>query len=154
MLIPLRLSLMGKKGIISDKGRIKQILPEVIGNIEVSDMLRDMFFNPDSENANLFSKEEANELLFHIMKFLVGGGSLCQPVCTLQAYVKTAKLFYQKLVRMYRKHNKDIYHTTEAYRIIGDDMFGRASNLNTCILVIDRTARDGYVLHNDVQSAW
>ena len=47
-------------------------------SMQVSDKLRDMLLNPDSDNAELYSPEERHELLFRIFQHLCLGGSVNQ----------------------------------------------------------------------------
>ena len=45
---------------------------------QVSDMLRDLLLNESSENAELFSEDDQQELLFRLFKHLCLGGACCQ----------------------------------------------------------------------------
>ncbi len=46
--------------------------------VQVSDKLRDMLLNPDSENAELFRSSERAELLFCIFEHICLGGAINQ----------------------------------------------------------------------------
>lgn len=46
--------------------------------LQVSDELRDMLLNPDSDNAELYSSDERAQLLFCIFEHLCLGGAVNQ----------------------------------------------------------------------------
>jgi hypothetical protein len=47
--------------------------------IQVGDKLREMLLNEMSDNADLFTADDKNELMFQLFKILAVGGALCQP---------------------------------------------------------------------------
>jgi hypothetical protein len=47
--------------------------------IQVGDKLREMLLNEMSDNADLFTADDKNELMFQLFKVLAVGGALCQP---------------------------------------------------------------------------
>lgn len=61
----------------------------------VSDKLRELLVNPESENADIFSEDQTRELLFHVFKTLCVGGGVCQPDDRLKAYTRAAKVLYK-----------------------------------------------------------
>ena len=46
--------------------------------MQVSDKLRDLLLNPDSDSANIYSADERRELLFCIFEHLCLGGAVNQ----------------------------------------------------------------------------
>ena len=60
-------------------GMIKGCFEEIYDGISVSDKLRDMLANDDSENASLYTEKEKNEFIFVLFRLLVLGGSMAQP---------------------------------------------------------------------------
>ena len=68
----------------------------------VSDQLREMLVNEDSENAFLFTDEEKKELLFHLLKVLAVGGAMTQFEDKAAPYIETAKGIYKDFLTVYR----------------------------------------------------
>jgi hypothetical protein len=46
--------------------------------LQISDLLRDLLLNEESENSGLYSEEERDEFLWRLFGHLVLGGSCCQ----------------------------------------------------------------------------
>jgi hypothetical protein len=61
----------------------------------VSDRLRDLLVNPDSESAGLFSDEEQNEFIFHLFTLLCVGGGMCQSEDSVNGYLHVTKTLYK-----------------------------------------------------------
>jgi hypothetical protein len=62
---------------------------------KVSDKLREMLVNEDSENCNVFGEEEQRELIFQIFKLLAIGGGMCQCEDTVNPYLDATKTLYK-----------------------------------------------------------
>lgn len=58
-----------------------------------------MLLDEESDQYNLYSKEERNEFIFCIFQMLVLGGNLCQYEDTLEPYLNTTKCIYKDLIR-------------------------------------------------------
>lgn len=86
---------MHRSGIVSQSGNIRGCFPEVFGGVTVSDKLRELLVNPDSENADVFSADQQKEVLFHVFRALSVGGGVCQPDDSLQPYTIAAKALYK-----------------------------------------------------------
>lgn len=84
-----------KPGIVSKTGNIRGCFPDVFDGVTVSDKLRELLVNPDSENADAFSATQQEELLFHVFRALSVGGGVCQPDDSLEPYTKAAKALYK-----------------------------------------------------------
>ncbi|CAM9460858.1 unnamed protein product [Scytosiphon promiscuus] len=87
-----------EKGIVSQSGNIRGCFPDVFDGVTVSDRLRELLVNPDSENADVFSSDQQEELLFHIFRALSVGGGVCQPHDSLEPYTTAVKALYKDLV--------------------------------------------------------
>lgn len=61
----------------------------------MSDRLRDLLVNPDSESAGLFSDEEQNEFIFHLFTLLCVGGGMCQSEDSVNGYLHVTKTLYK-----------------------------------------------------------
>lgn len=82
-------------GIVNDSGDIRGCYHDVFDGITVSDKLRELLVNSDSENADTFSLDEQQELLFHVFRALCVGGGVCQPDDRLDAYTRATKTLYK-----------------------------------------------------------
>ena len=61
----------------------------------MSDRLRELLLNPDSDNADVFHPDQRQELLFHVFRALCVGGGVCQPDDRLEAYTQATKTLYK-----------------------------------------------------------
>lgn len=59
-----------------------------------------MLLDEESEEYNLYSREERNEFVFRIFQMLVLGGILCQFEDALEPYLDVTKSIYKDLVRL------------------------------------------------------
>ncbi|CAM9979353.1 unnamed protein product [Ectocarpus fasciculatus] len=110
------------KGIVSKTGNIRGCFPDVFDGVTVSDKLRELLVNPDSENADAFSAAQQEELFFHVFRALSVGGGVCQPDDSLEPYTKAAKALYKELVSVQKSASTGkleiaackVYRVTEA----------------------------------------
>lgn len=82
-------------GIVGDSGNIRGCYSDVFDGVTVSDKLRELLVNPESENADVFSADQTRQLLFHVFKTLCVGGGVCQPDDRLEAYTQATKALYK-----------------------------------------------------------
>lgn len=80
---------------MTDSGRIRGCYEETFDGLSVSDKLREILVNPDSEDAGVFTPDQERELLFHLFKALCIGGAICQPHDHLDSYTAAAKAVYK-----------------------------------------------------------
>eukprot|EP00854_Cymbomonas_tetramitiformis_P022181 gene22181-26743_t len=83
---------------IVKNGSIVKCMDMQYDGFMVSDLLRDMLVNEDSENAAMYSPEERSQLLYRILHHLALGGPMCQFEDELEPYTETAKRLYKGLV--------------------------------------------------------
>lgn len=81
--------------IVTSSGHIRRQMDQFISGLTVSDLLKDMMVNDDSEYAEVFSDEEKDEFLYHILRRCVIGGPLCQPCDSIKDYLEPIKEFYR-----------------------------------------------------------
>eukprot|EP00903_Cladosiphon_okamuranus_P011948 g11222.t1 len=91
-----------EKGVVSKSGNIRGCFPEVFEGVTVSDKLRELLVNPDSENADVFSEDQQQELLFHVFRALSVGGGVCQSDDNLEPYTVATKALYKDLVSVHK----------------------------------------------------
>ncbi|GIL72207.1 hypothetical protein Vretifemale_2587, partial [Volvox reticuliferus] len=64
--------------IVRANGDIAKCMDDVREGFQISDLIRDLLLNEDSENAGLYSNEERDELLWRLFEHMVLGGACCQ----------------------------------------------------------------------------
>lgn len=84
-----------RPGVVRQSGNIHGCFPEVFEGVTVTDKLRELLVNTDSENADTFSEDQQQELLFHVFRALSVGGGVCQPDDNLEPYTIAAKALYK-----------------------------------------------------------
>lgn len=77
-------------------------MQEDYDDVTVSDYLREMLTNRDSENIDVFTDEEKKELLFHIFKLIAVGGSMMQYEDCVEPYLDIAKGIYKDFLTVHR----------------------------------------------------
>lgn len=55
--------------------------------MQISDQLREVLLNPDSENAHVFSEEDRKEFIYNLFRLFVVGGPLAQPEHNINRYM-------------------------------------------------------------------
>ena len=80
---------------MSKSGNIRGCFPDVFEGVTVSDKLRELLVNPDSENTDAFSEKQQQELLFHVFRALSIGGGVCQSDDNLEPYTVATKALYK-----------------------------------------------------------
>lgn len=78
--------------IVGSDGRLMGCYDEVFNGITVSDKLREMFLNADSENAAVYSESEKKEIIYKLLRLFAVGGSLCQPDHAIERYLELTKV--------------------------------------------------------------
>jgi hypothetical protein len=93
---------LDEAGVTGPGGRLMGCYDEVFDGITVTDKLREMLLNEDSENAYTYSDDEKNEIIYKLFKLFVVGGSLCQADTTIERYLAITKSLYKELITVYR----------------------------------------------------
>ena len=85
--------------LVTDSGYIRKCLDEVIEGVTSSDLLCQMFISEESEHIDLYSEQEKEEFIFHLLRRLVVGGSLSQSEvsCLLQRQERRKRILQTKL---------------------------------------------------------
>ncbi|KAJ9467490.1 hypothetical protein DIPPA_14144 [Diplonema papillatum] len=145
-------------GIVRDTGIRKMVDQFLPGGVTVSDELRNLFLNEDeSEHAGLFSADDKNEFLYHVLWRLVAGGAMCQYEDDFGAYKQMAKSVYKDLVSVVKNPDtgrlETCCHVYSIKAIKGAStppLFGRPqfSNHNFCYLSVNPVSRLVCVWYN------
>lgn len=88
--------------VVESYGYIKKCMDEDFKGVLVSDKLREMFVNPDSENAYVFKEEEKKEFIYRLLQVLAIGGGMCQPEESIGGYMDMCKMLYKDLCSVFK----------------------------------------------------
>jgi hypothetical protein len=118
-----------------------------------------MLVNPESENTEIYSTEEKNELLYHLFKLFAVGGSMCQPQDQIERYLEVTKEFYKDLVTVYRDSKSgEVKISGKVFQlnsIAGVDMYVETDSPHNLIyIVVEPLGKTITVLKKDFKSFW
>ena len=92
-------------------GQIVQRPEDIINGVTITDRLREMLFDPESELAEVLPQSLRAELLLQLFELLVLGSGLCQNEDTLLPYIEVAKRLYKDLVAVRRNPSSGTIET-------------------------------------------
>lgn len=106
-----------------------------------------MLLDEESEEYNLYSKDEKHEFAFRIFQMLVLGGILCQFENALQPYLDVTKTIYKDLIRLLIfkiKFNKNEKYRNFIYFIVSSRVQKQntSNDLFVSTLVLEIIAKD------------
>ena len=147
--------------VVRGNGDLVKCFDSFIDGVQISDLLRDMLLNEESEHAELFAGEERAELLYRIFFHLALGGGLSQFEDNVGAYLECTKRCYKQLLTVYKNPQlKDrveiasaVYSVTSA-RGEGWSLFPKACRQNFCFLAVDPHSRTCKVWYHSGDSGW
>ncbi|XP_067013831.1 cilia- and flagella-associated protein 300 [Anabrus simplex] len=87
-------------GISCGGGRLMRCLDQQVDEFLVSDELRRMMVDKESEKYDLFSESERSEFIFRLLLHLCIGGEWCQYEDYIEPYLTTTKKIYKDLIRV------------------------------------------------------
>lgn len=94
--------------LVSEDGNLRGCMDEDIDGITIQDKLRKFLADPNSNLApSTMPDSEKEEFLFHILRLLVVGGSMCQTEYQIVEYKEAAKSMYKDFVNIRRTHDGD-----------------------------------------------
>lgn len=125
----------------------------------MSDKLREMLLNDESENANVYSAAEKNELIYRIMQLLVLGGTLNQMDTNMDRYLALTKSMYKEMVTVFRDSESGEVLTANrcyAIRVVdGTEWHANRESKANCLLVnVDRTKKFVTLVKHSFVSFW
>ncbi|EFJ52435.1 hypothetical protein VOLCADRAFT_120268 [Volvox carteri f. nagariensis] len=148
--------------IVRPNGDIAKCMDNVREGFQISDLLRDLLLNEDSENAGLYSAEERDELLWRLFEHMVLGGSCCQFEDKLEPYVETSKRLYKELVSALKDPGTGKIHVASVvYKVNavhGEsgplELFPSKSRQNFCYVSMDPSRRLAKILYHAYVPYW
>jgi cilia- and flagella-associated protein 300 len=130
-----------ERNILTKSGDIKGTFNEQYAGIDVDDMLKDFFVNPESENKDLYNDEERSEFLFHILKIFVLGGDMCQPDTNISRYLDSTRKLYKNLLTVYKKDDGELTVSGKCFdvqSIEGMTFYDSTNPRNRLLVLIDQ----------------
>lgn len=149
-------------GIVGQDGSVRRCFDETFDGCTVSDLLREMLLNPDSQHSDLFARDDdQEEFIFQLFRALVIGGPMCQSDDSVRPYEDATRTLYKALVSV-KKNTADrtvIDVTSHVYALdpaSGDarSLFKNASPLHSCFVVIDPKKRWLTIWHHPFVPFW
>ncbi|XP_062054306.1 cilia- and flagella-associated protein 300 isoform X2 [Lepus europaeus] len=113
------------ENIVRDSGHIVKCLDSFCDPFLISDELRKVLLEEDSEKYEVFSQPDREEFLFCLFKHLCLGGSLCQYEDEIYPYLETTKFIYKDLVSVRKNpQTKKIQITSSVFKVTAYDSAG------------------------------
>lgn len=132
--------LNAEMGIVGPSGNIRGCYEEFFDGVASGDLLRDLFINPDSDNASVFSEEDKTEFIYRLFRLFVVGGAMCQPESNIQRYLDVTKSLYKELLILFRATDGgDIREASQIFDIKSVsalDLFGSANIAHSFLFVV------------------
>eukprot|EP01063_Lacrimia_lanifica_P022009 TRINITY_DN29719_c0_g1_i1.p2 TRINITY_DN29719_c0_g1~~TRINITY_DN29719_c0_g1_i1.p2 ORF type:complete len:271 (+),score=136.48 TRINITY_DN29719_c0_g1_i1:58-870(+) len=137
-------------GVVRETGSICKMMDQFLpGGVTISDQLRALFMNEEeSEQAGLFTEDEKDEFLYHVMWRLLAGGAMCQYEDDFTLYKNAVRGVYKDFVSVTRNSEGQIQAVSDVYHVqsLGSDqcqLFGRPdfANHNFCYLIVNSVKR-------------
>ena len=127
-------------------------------NLSINDKLREMLVNPESDNCDIFSFEQKQEFLYHLLRLICVGGSLCQPETKFNEWKIAVKDMYKDLITVHKNSSGDIEVSSKVFHINSEDsnsyIFPKKSPHNRCYLVVDDTMNIVTMVYKPFESFW
>lgn len=134
-----------EEGIVRS-GDIAKCFDVQCGEILVSDRLRKMLLDESSEEWELFSEAERNELIFHVLRRLAVGGGMNQYDDEIEPYLTATRGLYKDLVTVSKTAGGALQVGSFTYSVASASgssasLFPRPSSHNFCYVTIDPLSR-------------
>jgi hypothetical protein len=127
-------------------GDIAKCFDVQCGEVLVSDRLRKLLLDDTSEEWELFSAAEREELIFHVLRRLAIGGGMNQYEDSIEPYLKLTKAAYKDLVAVNKSAGGALQVSSLTFAVESvaggsASLFPRPSPHNFCYVVVDPVAR-------------
>lgn len=145
-------------GIVTRSGAIRGCMDETFDGMTVSDSLRELLINPESDNADVFSEQDRTEFLLHVFRLFVLGGPMCQADINIERYMQMTKDLYKELMTVYKNPKTNAIEvssiTYQVSAVEGLQVFPRNSHHNRLFLVIDPMNHTVTMLYRPFTPFW
>ncbi|GMI01784.1 hypothetical protein TrVE_jg7205 [Triparma verrucosa] len=90
--------LMQDDEVVTSTDMVRACMDETFDGVTIQDKLREMLVNSDSENGCIFTEAQKNEFIYHMLKLVVVGGSMCQSEEKFFEWKEMTKALYKDTV--------------------------------------------------------
>jgi len=127
--------------------------------ITIHDQLREMLVNDESEISQAISQRDRKEFLFHLLRLIAVGGSMCQAEYQFRALKEAVRMFYKDLVSVHKSSTSGkIEITSTVYHIDphGSNLalFPVASVHNKCYVLIEKATSTATIIYKPFEPFW
>ncbi|KAK3739647.1 hypothetical protein RRG08_010147, partial [Elysia crispata] len=123
--------------IARESGEIKKCFDEFMNEFTISDNLRQMLLNEDSDVYCEFSEREREEFLFRVFSHLCLGGRLCQFEDNVNPYLEVTKAVYKDLISVQKnpetKELSILSHVFQVHCYIVENNGAADSAMRVCV---------------------
>lgn len=147
--------------IVRPTGDLVKCMEDHLDGVDVSDLLRDMLVCEESENAELYSKDEKSEFLWHVFERLCLGGACCQFEDRLEHYLEATKRLYKEFVSVHKNGDTGkieiasvIFRVNGITTDKGQSLFPTTGRQNFCYVALDPLRRSCKVWYHGHVPFW
>ena len=121
-------------------------------------MLRDMFVNPYSDNADMYSEDEKQQLLYILLRLFVVGGCMNQPDTEVKRYLTATRDLYKSLLTVFKSDSDGAVTVAgKAFDVRGLEgaaVFRTDDARNRMLVLLDPNKNIITVIKNEHKSYW
>lgn len=116
-----------KNGILLCDNVIRKCLETYVDDFLITDKLRLMLLDKESDQYNLYSESERNQFLFCLFKHLCIGGEWCQYEDNIKQYLDITQTIYKDLISVQKEPESDmIFISSQVLKVVAKDKNGTA----------------------------
>ena len=145
-------------GIVADNGYIMGCYDQDIDGLLVQDKLRKTLANPESDDIEVFSSRERREFLYHILRLICLGGSMCQVEDRFDEWKEAIKIMYKELLCVQKNSSRKIEVTSTVYQIdpsgFNTNIFPYENPHNQCYCIFDKKMQTVTLLLKPYRPFW
>lgn len=147
--------------IISKTGCIYSCPDEEINGLLIQDRLREMFSKENADNTNhVFSNGQRSEFIYHLLKLIALGGSMCQAEERFGPLKAAVKTMYKELVQVHKDSSDKIHVSSTVYEIepcssgVESTIFPVASPFNKCYGIVSNNGMKVTLVYKPFKAFW
>ncbi|MEW5312424.1 MAG: hypothetical protein WDW38_004061 [Sanguina aurantia] len=147
--------------IVRPSGDISKCFDDQKEGFQISDLLRELILNEDSDNAELYSSEEKCEMLWRVFEHVCLGGPCCQFEDKLEPYLDSVKKLYKELLSVHKNTTGALEVASSVYKLTSFttqsgavNLFPSTSRNNFCYVTVDPARRVCKVWYHGFSTFW
>ncbi|XP_070213027.1 cilia- and flagella-associated protein 300-like [Littorina saxatilis] len=120
--------------VVRSCGSIRKCMDEFFGDFTVSDELRQMLLNEDSDCYCTFNESDREQFLFHLFEHLCLGGQICQYEDKIDPYLDVTKQLYKDLVSVQKNpDSKELVVTSSVFKVTASVSTNHCLCVSVCV---------------------